>query len=178
MGSARRGTDRESHANTGGIQNDQVAAPGQSVDRLAQNNAKKTTISPYSLRGNIFPTAAAPRTWDELATPGLRQLTIDEVLERLNEGLEPLANLLAEAPGVLANAVGAPTQAQSRAVLTVVGNRPRPVASRHQSGIGPALPGHGPRVLPAGLSGPVDVELAKAEETRARAARHARRVVV
>jgi len=33
------------------------------------NNAKKTTISPYSLRGRTFPTVAAPRTWDELTEP-------------------------------------------------------------------------------------------------------------
>ena len=49
----------------------------------SQNNAAKTTIAPYSLRGREFPTVAAPRTWDEIADPGLRQLRYDEVLERV-----------------------------------------------------------------------------------------------
>src|SRR5699024_3824003 len=32
----------------------------------SQNSAAKTTASPYSLRGRLTPTVAAPRTWDEL----------------------------------------------------------------------------------------------------------------
>lgn len=32
----------------------------------SQNNAAKTTIAPYSLRGRDHPTVAAPRTWDEI----------------------------------------------------------------------------------------------------------------
>ena len=59
----------------------------------SQNNAKKTTISPYSLRGRTFPTVAVPRTWDELTEPGLRHLTFHEMLERLDSGLDPLADL-------------------------------------------------------------------------------------
>src|SRR5699024_3309590 len=35
----------------------------------SQNNGSKTTISPYSLRGRAVPTAAAPRTWEELDDP-------------------------------------------------------------------------------------------------------------
>lgn len=48
----------------------------------SQNNAAKTTVTPYSLRGGYTPTAAAPRTWAELDDPLLRQLTPDEVLQR------------------------------------------------------------------------------------------------
>lgn len=48
----------------------------------SQNNAKKTTISPYSLRGTARPFAAAPRTWDEIAAPGLIQLEFSDVLDR------------------------------------------------------------------------------------------------
>jgi bifunctional non-homologous end joining protein LigD len=49
----------------------------------SQNNAAKTTITPYSLRGRERPTVAAPRRWDELGD-GLRQLTSGEVLARLD----------------------------------------------------------------------------------------------
>lgn len=49
----------------------------------SQNNGKKTTIAPYSLRGRPRPTVAAPRTWEELEDSGLRQLEASEVLERV-----------------------------------------------------------------------------------------------
>ncbi|KAA9086979.1 ATP-dependent DNA ligase [Microbacterium radiodurans] len=60
----------------------------------SQNNGSKTTIAPYSLRGRAEPTVAAPRTWDELADPGLRHLRFDEMLDRasnLGDLLAPLA---------------------------------------------------------------------------------------
>jgi bifunctional non-homologous end joining protein LigD len=60
----------------------------------SQNNGSKTTIVPYSLRGRSRPTVAAPRTWDELDSPGLAQLEFGEVLERLTDA-DPLANLAA-----------------------------------------------------------------------------------
>jgi len=59
----------------------------------SQNNGSKTTIAPYSLRGRPHPTVAAPRTWDELDEPGLRQLLFDEVLERMDELGDPMAPL-------------------------------------------------------------------------------------
>ena len=59
----------------------------------SQNNQAKTTIAPYSLRGLSLPWVAAPRTWDELAEPGLAQLTLDEVLTRAAEIGDPLAAL-------------------------------------------------------------------------------------
>lgn len=58
----------------------------------SQNNGSKTTISPYSLRGRAHPTAAAPRTWEELDDPDLRQLRFDEVAERIEQGPDLMAD--------------------------------------------------------------------------------------
>lgn len=63
----------------------------------SQNNGKKTTISPYSLRGRAQPWVAAPRTWDELDDSKLAQLSFGEVLERAAAGIDPLAGLRAGA---------------------------------------------------------------------------------
>ncbi len=57
----------------------------------SQNNAAKTTIVPYSLRGRPTPMVAAPRTWQEISTPGLRHLDYQEVLRRVQDGTEPFA---------------------------------------------------------------------------------------
>ncbi len=62
----------------------------------SQNNAAKTTIAPYSLRGRPEPTVAAPRTWAELDDPGLRHLRFDEVLERVAKDGDLLAPLDAD----------------------------------------------------------------------------------
>jgi bifunctional non-homologous end joining protein LigD len=59
----------------------------------SQNNGNKTTIVPYSLRGRMRPTVAAPRTWHELLSPGLRQLEMHEVLERVAKKGDPAADL-------------------------------------------------------------------------------------
>ena len=59
----------------------------------SQNSAAKTTIAPYSLRGREHPTVAAPRTWDEIDDPKLRHLGFDEVLDRLDEYGDLLADL-------------------------------------------------------------------------------------
>ncbi len=67
----------------------------------SQNNGNKTTITPYSLRGRDEPTVAVPRTWDEL-DGDLRQLTIDEVPERLVQHGDPMAALAAPANDRLA----------------------------------------------------------------------------
>ncbi|MGN6126487.1 MAG: ATP-dependent DNA ligase [Humibacter sp.] len=58
----------------------------------SQNNANKTTVAPYSLRGRWHPTVATPRTWRELASPKLRQLSYEEVLKRVTEKGDPLAD--------------------------------------------------------------------------------------
>lgn len=56
----------------------------------SQNSASKTTVAPYSLRGRLRPTVAAPRTWEELEDEGLAHLEIDEVLARLKKLGDPL----------------------------------------------------------------------------------------
>ena len=67
----------------------------------SQNNGAKTTVSPYSLRGRLRPTVAAPRTWDELADPDLDQLEYAEVLERIATGPDPLAAMAGPSPAVV-----------------------------------------------------------------------------
>ncbi|HEU4547334.1 MAG TPA: ATP-dependent DNA ligase [Microlunatus sp.] len=67
----------------------------------SQNNGAKTTVSPYSLRGRLRPTVAAPRTWDELADPDLDQLEYAEVLERIAAGPDPLAAMAGPSPAVV-----------------------------------------------------------------------------
>lgn len=64
----------------------------------SQNNAAKTTIAPYSLRGRDYPTVAAPRTWDEIGDPDLRHLRFDEVLQRISDDGDLLAGLDDDAP--------------------------------------------------------------------------------
>ncbi len=68
--------------------------PGKVFIDWSQNNAAKTTVAPYSLRGRIGPTVAAPRTWRELASPHLKHLQFDEVLRRVERRGDPLAELL------------------------------------------------------------------------------------
>ncbi|MGI5950356.1 MAG: ATP-dependent DNA ligase [Brooklawnia sp.] len=55
----------------------------------SQNNAAKTTVAPYSLRGRDHPMVAAPRTWDEL-TPDVGQLDFNQILERARSGIGDL----------------------------------------------------------------------------------------
>ncbi|HYP73878.1 MAG TPA: non-homologous end-joining DNA ligase, partial [Microbacterium sp.] len=62
----------------------------------SQNNAAKTTIAPYSLRGRHEPTVAAPRTWAELDDPALRHLLIGEVIARVEAEGDLLAALAPE----------------------------------------------------------------------------------
>ena len=57
----------------------------------SQNSAAKTTIVPYSLRGRLRPTVAAPRTWRELSSPSLHQLDYEEVMKRVKSGKDPFA---------------------------------------------------------------------------------------
>ncbi|MEV7693416.1 ATP-dependent DNA ligase [Microbacterium sp. NPDC089189] len=67
--------------------------PGKVFVDWSQNNGKKTTVAPYSLRGRSHPTVAAPRTWDELDDPHLAQLDLAEVLRRAETVGDPLAAL-------------------------------------------------------------------------------------
>jgi bifunctional non-homologous end joining protein LigD len=59
----------------------------------SQNNAAKTTIAPYSLRGREHPTVAAPRSWAELDDPDLHHLEYREVLQRAESDGDLLAEL-------------------------------------------------------------------------------------
>jgi len=56
----------------------------------SQNNGNKTTVAPYSLRGRLRPTVAAPRTWRELASKDLKHLEFDEVMKRVASRSDPL----------------------------------------------------------------------------------------
>lgn len=76
-----------------------TARAGKVLADWSQNHRGKTTIAPYSLRGRDQPTVAAPRTWEELDDPDLRQLTFAEVLERVAEQGDPMADLAPEASG-------------------------------------------------------------------------------
>lgn len=67
----------------------------------SQNSASKTTIAPYSLRGRARPWVAAPRSWDEIDDPGIRQLEFTEVLQRLADGIDPLAPFASAMPDAL-----------------------------------------------------------------------------
>jgi bifunctional non-homologous end joining protein LigD len=71
-----------------------VLRPGKVLLDWSQNNAAKTTISPYSMRGRAQPWVAAPRTWDELDSSQLAQLTFTEVLARVTEDGDYAATLL------------------------------------------------------------------------------------
>ncbi|MGQ7788894.1 non-homologous end-joining DNA ligase [Nesterenkonia sp. K-15-9-6] len=72
---------------------DRSARRGKVFIDWSQNSRSKTTVAPYSLRGRPRPTVAAPRTWEELEDPDLRQLECDEVLRRVADGLDPLQDL-------------------------------------------------------------------------------------
>ncbi|WP_035765263.1 ATP-dependent DNA ligase, partial [Arthrobacter sp. H20] len=61
----------------------------------SQNNRNKTTVAPYSLRGTLLPTVAAPRTWNELLDPELAQIDYRQMMGRVTE----LGNLLAGLDG-------------------------------------------------------------------------------
>lgn len=68
----------------------------------SQNNANKTTVTPYSLRGRFEPTVAAPRTWAELEDAGLGQLDYQEVMQRVDR----LGDILAAATTPVAHGDG------------------------------------------------------------------------
>ncbi|SDC77378.1 non-homologous end-joining DNA ligase [Actinokineospora iranica] len=64
----------------------------------SQNNPKKTTVAPYSLRARPHPTVSTPITWDEVAacrTPQDLTFTADDVLDRITTHGDLFAPLLA-----------------------------------------------------------------------------------
>lgn len=94
----------------------------------SQNNAAKTTIVPYSLRGRLTPTVAAPRTWRELGSASLRQLDYEEVMRRVAAGKDPFAVVdeisghASAAPDGAASGGGSHAPAQHGAVTRAAGN--------------------------------------------------------
>lgn len=66
--------------------------PGKVLLDWSQNHPAKTTVTPYSLRGRALPRVAAPRGWEEIE-PGLEHLGPDEVVRRLEEDGDLLADL-------------------------------------------------------------------------------------
>jgi bifunctional non-homologous end joining protein LigD len=75
--------------------------PGKVLLDWSQNHGKKTTISPYSLRGRPRAQVAAPRTWAEVEDAGsLAQLHFSEVLRRVEEQGDMAAELLEPGPKV------------------------------------------------------------------------------
>lgn len=138
----------------------------------SQNNAAKTTVAPYSLRGRDQPTVAAPRTWAELSEPGLRHLHYREVLERLDDGLDPFAGFTTPAaadpvsvaptprPVVQVKAAAPPSRRRTVPAAARPTGRPIPAVASDVAGLPADLAG-----LPADLAGPVELELAKAQDT-------------
>ncbi|MFJ6679155.1 ATP-dependent DNA ligase [Microbacterium sp. NPDC091382] len=90
-----------------------AARPGRVFLDWSQNNGKKTTIAPYSLRGRARPTVAAPRTWKELDDPGLRHLLFDEVLDRVAADGDLIAPLAPRGTGPLASYIAKRTAAKT-----------------------------------------------------------------
>ncbi len=111
----------------------------------SQNNAAKTTIAPYSLRGRAFPTVAAPRTWDELTDPGLGQLDYRQVLDRISAGIQPMTTQSDQTPTmvVLPRAVGETARPPTAPART--SDRSKPVAVARRLTVAPT-----PRQVPEG----------------------------
>lgn len=85
--------------------------PGKVFVDWSQNNAAKTTITPYSLRGRSRPMVATPRTWKELASVNLEQLDYKQVLAHLKRRTDPLALLTAGSAGSFDHALSTSTAA-------------------------------------------------------------------
>ncbi len=103
----------------------------------SQNNGNKTTITPYSLRGRTRPTVAAPRTWEELADPGLQQVELGEMLTRLKD----LGDLLADLdPPALRDASLASSRASSGTGAQKVPSSPNTVPEERSGAKGSKAP--------------------------------------
>ncbi|WP_433346641.1 non-homologous end-joining DNA ligase [Micromonospora sp. CA-111912] len=78
--------------------------PGKVFIDWSQNNAAKTTVSPYSLRAQSVPAVSTPLTWDEVAAgaagkrPAAKPYTATEVLKRVEKQGDLLAPLLDGGP--------------------------------------------------------------------------------
>ncbi|MEJ3749731.1 non-homologous end-joining DNA ligase [Actinomycetes bacterium KLBMP 9797] len=72
--------------------------PGKVFIDWSQNNAAKTTVAPYSLRAQPTPTVSTPLTWDEVENTAARAFSPAEVLARVDEHGDLLADLLTPGP--------------------------------------------------------------------------------
>ena len=133
----------------------------------SQNNGKKTTISPYSMRGRAHPWVAAPRTWEELDDPDLAQLDFATVLERAESGIDPIVPLRTEhAPHVQTtspaafdeDAASAQPAASARHRPRISGAAGAPASSAPAS-VSPMLAENGTPAIARGLSSPSWVEV-------------------
>ncbi|PCE15918.1 ATP-dependent DNA ligase [Microbacterium sp. SZ1] len=138
-----------------------VARGGKVFLDWSQNNGRKTTISPYSMRGRAQPWVAAPRTWDELDDPDLRQLDFEEVLERVASGGDPLVTLRPGTDAVMATSEAPPPAPPARKE-----HRPRIAAAASPSpggstpaSVSPMLAENGTPAIARGLSDPSWVEV-------------------
>jgi bifunctional non-homologous end joining protein LigD len=115
--------------------------PGKVFVDWSQNNANKTTIAPYSLRGQLRPLVAAPRTWRELETPGLEQLDYRQVQKRLERRRDPLAEVAeaieARRTATAADAdAGATDRLHTYRSMRDAGRTPEPVPETAPTGAG------------------------------------------
>ncbi|KQZ22310.1 non-homologous end-joining DNA ligase [Microbacterium sp. Root553] len=132
----------------------------------SQNNGRKTTISPYSMRGRAQPWVAAPRTWDELEDPDLAQLDFATVMERAESGLDPIATLRPD-PASGVSAADRPASDRDDAAERVAPARHRPrlagaasaPASAAPASVSPMLAENGTPAIARGLSSPSWVEV-------------------
>ncbi|MCP1430527.1 bifunctional non-homologous end joining protein LigD [Microbacterium foliorum] len=132
----------------------------------SQNNGRKTTISPYSMRGRAQPWVAAPRTWDELEDPDLAQLDFATVMERAESGLDPIAALRPD-PASGVSAADSPASDRADAAERVAPARHRPrlsgaasaPASAAPASVSPMLAENGTPAIARGLSSPSWVEV-------------------
>lgn len=138
-----------------------VARGGKVFLDWSQNNGRKTTISPYSMRGRARPWVAAPRTWDELDDPDLRQLDFEEVLERVASGGDPLVTLRPGTDAVMATSEAPPpappARKEHRARIAAAAS-PSPGGSTPAS-VSPMLAENGTPAIARGLSDPSWVEV-------------------
>ncbi len=72
--------------------------PGKVFIDWSQNSAAKTTVAPYSLRAEPRPTVSTPVTWEEVASVELGWYSPDQVLARVEEHGDLLADLLTPGP--------------------------------------------------------------------------------
>jgi bifunctional non-homologous end joining protein LigD len=74
--------------------------PGKVFLDWSQNNAAKTTVAPYSLRGREEPTVSTPLTWDEVEAGKPLWFWPEDVLRRIEEHGDLLEPLLERGPRV------------------------------------------------------------------------------